>query len=1278
MANPKKGSDQGDAKAGGHSAKSTPVDVIHSIYAKATKAFTGAGHEKSSSTVSDKHKKSTAAAPKENVLNRYINKATHAGGEYIAKAEKYIAKAEKYIAKKVDRLEHGQHVAHADKLSPQDRSHKGVREYTDQKSGRHFHYDTQGRIDKIESKNNKHTEFKYKEGSKSDQPISFVTTSKEKPDVANRATASESVSLKINQQSGDVTTTCYEAEQKKDQQQTKVPEEQKVERHFTAEGAHSKTISDRSGRRLSKDIYGADEKFLARTLYQYSDHKANQSDKANDEQAAIALQFDEHGRRTHKYVFANNTDIEKQHAILREDQRHTEKGGIIKDSVARFDVHTGKDVPLFKSEHQTDIDRGRSSVHEQSFRDGKKIEEKTISFDQHGKANAFKYSNVDHNCLVDFTFSKTGKATDVNGHSGDLNKQSLLRLADTQTAHAIANYQIRAIESADILAKHGPTEPRHGEKANGVVAWKEGDKYRQGLVKDGQILDADKKPIGTVNDSGDVQIGQTKFNILKDDGRAAVFHGLGTDGDRLDLCQTSNSRTKEESCSGYLYRGSEKMSMVGSNVFTSDNKFLGHMDKAGKMTFAADLDQEENNNTDLSSLKHGGWKFVGNQAGKPRQFDLDNAANGKVFVAPVDALGVPLRDKNGHLATSRNCDLQLGMIIDHESGKQIGKFIPPARNPDNTWGEGSIELFGKAPGEASVTRPLSSMTNTTFDITLCGKITQPHMKGIVKGPAQLQADGTPRPGSGGILDLEANLAISKHNMDMKAIALREFVKNEADLKGGISTALNINKGEQTMEYITGYRASDVIYDKANKEMGGEAQREAILTAYHQAQKQYALEQAAVENMLKTGQVDDNTAFKIQRNSEVDKISGLDPQQRLKQRIDNPQHLLEDVPPQAAICDGYIKRPDINHPGKLTDYDVRKSIVYEKDTDKIVGNVNPVTGKLRLISDSGAVESTQMADRALVGTTMHLRYDNGAGKSASIDWVNGGDGTLQSLGQLRKQVADERAYAELLAKGSKDGPTVEALARTKVLEDRYKKLLDNVEDKGISDLSLSSGKNRFSTLEQLKGGPQSFVRAEALRPEHEAVTKIEIHKLNTVNECKKVSGAMRLGHDHFCVENGQIFHAKFVNSEWRKEEKRPACGTLGTNYTAEIDGHKIVLQNQDQFLFQFTVAGQNETHRIIGLGAPRTDASGNVISGGLVEAKELLKRADQLQKDSSAASKSYFESKNLAVGGIVDSAMGGREAQLAQVQSTSEHQQLAISHSITSLFNEGLKDRKSVV
>ena len=86
-------------------------------------------------------------------------------------------------------------------------------------------------------------------------------------------------------------------------------------------------------------------------------------------------------------------------------------------------------------------------------------------------------------------------------------------------------------------------------------------------------------------------------------------------------------------------------------------------------------------------------------------------------------------------------------------------------------------------------------------------------------------------------------------MDMKAIALREFVKNEADLKGGISTALNINKGEQTMEYITGYRASDVIYDKANKEMGGEAQREAILTAYHQAQKQYALEQAAVENML---------------------------------------------------------------------------------------------------------------------------------------------------------------------------------------------------------------------------------------------------------------------------------------------------------------------------------------------------------------------------------------------------------------------------------------------
>ena len=209
MANPKKGSDQGgskgDAKAGGHDAKSTPVDVIHSIYAKATKVLSGASHEKSSAAVGDKHTKSKPAAPKENVLNRYISKATHAGGEYVAKAEKYIAKAEKYIAKKVDRLDHGQHVANADKLTPKERVHKNVREYVDPVTHKSYHYDKVGRIDEVKGKNKSVVEVEYKPGEKGDK-VGTVNLINAQGDMLAHAKSSKTHNIRVDQTSGEVST----------------------------------------------------------------------------------------------------------------------------------------------------------------------------------------------------------------------------------------------------------------------------------------------------------------------------------------------------------------------------------------------------------------------------------------------------------------------------------------------------------------------------------------------------------------------------------------------------------------------------------------------------------------------------------------------------------------------------------------------------------------------------------------------------------------------------------------------------------------------------------------------------------------------------------------------------------------------------------------------------------------------------------------------------------------------------------------------------------------
>ena len=84
----------------------------------------------------------------------------------------------------------------------------------------------------------------------------------------------------------------------------------------------------------------------------------------------------------------------------------------------------------------------------------------------------------------------------------------------------------------------------------------------------------------------------------------------------------------------------------------------------------------------------------------------------------------------------------------------------------------------------------------------------------------------------------------------------------------------------------------------------------------------------------------------------------------------------------------------------------------------------------------------MADRSMSGSVIHMTGNSEGGKPITVDWINDGQNRLHSADQERKQVALERGYATLLAANAESGPPFEMLKRTKELEQRYLKALDD--------------------------------------------------------------------------------------------------------------------------------------------------------------------------------------------------------------------------------------------
>jgi diguanylate cyclase (GGDEF)-like protein len=1173
------------------------------------------------------------APPSENFFNRFI---AHPLDETAKAYNELVA------PKKTEAPPH----PHAEKLKPEERAQHKIRECDN--NGKTFHYDEHGRIASISGKNKPTVLASYDKNGQVDGVKVFKADGQMQARYEHQA----HVDLRINQTTGEVVATqksTFKAEDAKPNVKD-VPSVR--EERITADGVKTVLDRDLKGHRLESSVYGPDERRVSRTKYHY-----NHADATGHPGSVTAAEYRGDGRTLHReYVYDKPQALEKNVPSMRIDHSYPpdKTPGRFVEQTKTYDLHHDKVHPIATRERVNDFSTGITTIDESSFAGGKQTEKRHISVDEMGRPMSMKLDNEKDHIHVAVKFNKNGAPESVSGDKGGHSDKDLLKSAECLVAMRRNEGQITPMAHEMLLAYRGPTKPRAGDAPSGnLVYMKDGHFVEQKVVL-GEIKEGDKV-IGHVNDKGQVEINGESFNIISDGGYKAAFTGLGTDGRYLDLTQGQAAKDGEkrgEGFSGCITNGVDTKIVLGGHMFaSSSNKFFGQFDNQGKVKFSQDLDQHEKDDTALSAVLKNGYQFHGNDCGNSRDFNLDRTSHGTVNLE-LDGKKQP-------------CELQLGMLIDPTTKKQLGNYIPPTLNGDGSFDKGEIVLNGQS-------RPLSSFTNTSFRVTVDGQ--DKEMNGYVLGPQELQVDGTIRPNKGGVVNLDAYLGGMKDDCDAKLKAL--------------------NQAKSDLETVKAMRDPDGgQYANAAAEREMQEEIAAKQKAYDEANTRLSADKAAIDKSA-NGAMDASTFNRLKDSINTDPLASpgeafsADPKarlERLKAAIDKPNHVLESFAPGAKV-DGDILAIDPAHPGKKIPCSIDQNVLYDKEHHKAIGSLDPSTGIIRLFSANGQSLTMSMADRSMAGSVIHMKGEGEGGKPITVDWINDGQNRLHSVEQERKQVALERGYATLLAGNADSGPPLEMLNRTRELEHRYLSMLDDtVANRQVGAKNIDG----VNSLEMLRGGPRDFVRAEQNREgKHYTGGRVDVPVLGDEQACARAGGPMRIGNGHFFADNGKIYkmsykshdvHLKldaigldktFSTEGWVRDEQ--SCGYLKPGYVANIDGHDINLQNDPNFLFKMKVGNEQDEHWIMGLGEPHRDANGSLVSGGLVDARELFRKTGNEKHQVDLAVDEYKKNETWGIiGSATDRSIGGREAVLDRAQAVAGTEESSIHRQIEETFNQGL-------
>lgn len=1223
-----RGGDGGHNKGGGKAEASIASQVWNHIPKAITKHFESA----------PKHAdKASAPAHKPSSLEKGVTRFLH---DPVKEGKRLYNQYVVHKPAEKQKGGEGQKNAHPEKLSQAERAKQGIRE--GDVNGHKQHYDKQGRIEKVEGKKDTTINVHYDKGNK---PISAEVM--KDGQVIKAFKQNENVSLRIDA-SGDLIASQKVLYKTDD---SAAPKPVFQEERVTADGAGSVIRRNEKGERLDKAVYGPDQKTANYTRYQY-----NRGGKGKGgDSSVVATVYAGDGRTLRsEFIYEKPEAVEKNDASVRIDfNKKEEIRGRVVETTATYNLHQDKENPVARSAKVSDYNKGEREITQQAFHGKELLSERKITTDEMGKTTGIRIDVPGDKIHVDVKCGRNGKPESVKGEKGGVEDAALLNSAEKLL---IQTGKIEPLAHEQLLAHRGPTAPREGEKPTGTLVFKEGSEYTSIRAVRGEIKEGNKV-IGHVKDNGDVEINGKAFNIITDKDKSAAFMGMGTDGRHLDLTQGQNKTTPKEGFSGFITNGAENKLVLGGHIFSSTDKSLfGHVDESGKMEFAKNLDQREKEATDISAVMKGGYVFSGSENGKAREFNLDRTSKGS---ATLNIEG-----------KQENVEIRLGMIIDTKTGEQLGKYIPPRMSDGGKFDEGQLLYKGK---EIS----LSSLEQSSFNIKIDGQ--DKLMRGFVLSKQIMQADGTLKPGASGCVDVDAFLKTEEQKRD--AIA-KEFTERQEALALYKRTAANDPHVSQM--------ASAGIESDLQKKID-EKQKE-----LKEFDTQLEKEKKAADTLGKGGAFDQETIKRMQDFTKYEPMVNLgalsnDPKARLiklQEAADNRKHLLENFQEKSKVSGDFLA-PDPNDPSnanKKIAVEVRDNIITRPGSKDIIGSLDPQTGKITMFDDRGNKLTTELGHPAMKGTVYHLTGTNSDGKPQTVDWINDGTGRLQSADELRRFVAYEKGLAVLKAGSSDDSQIKSQLTRTSELERRYVTMLDeSIKNRQVSLDAV----NGVSALDMVRGGPSQYVRAEHYKEGHTFTGgTISVPTFQKPEDCKDVSGDMRLGNKHYYVKDGLIYkmslqsaeyHLKFdmlgidtklgTGKQWTPDAK--PCGVFQPGYMATIDGQTINLQNDQNFLFKLKTGKDSQEHLVMGLGETRRDASGRLVAGGLIDARDLIRQADQAKKEVDLQTKLYKDGSGKFVGALPDNLIGGREAVLDNVQGSAAASRDALEKQINESFRDGL-------
>lgn len=1129
-----------------------------------------------------------------------------------------------------------------DKLTPKLRAEKGVTSYEDPRTHQNYHYDSQGRIDKITAPGGRKTQLVY-ENEKSSEPKSVVIEAPPPRSVLAHRTADKDTTIHVDQKTGSITVTSPESNKKVLVNGKPSEKNVLVETHYSPDGTQSVvTLDAKDKHRLSKDLLVPGDKGMKSVGhydYYYFNAAGEPSETIDPRGAVVAIQSDAQGRTAHQYRFKSGEEFQHQRVNVREDVKYTREGAVTNERHEVYDLSRGKAVLAQTTDKSYNESTGDTVVHQKFLQGGKVVTDKEAKFDRTGKITEYKWKDEQNKLDLTFKFDESGRhatsVTDAHRTFTEAQTSALLSQANLD----IDNFRsASARDTQKVATEAGPTPPREGTRSNGTLVWKEGNEYTQATVKDGAVFNAQNQQIGTVQDNGTVSLnGKPSFNICNTDG--AAFHGTGTNHDTLDLCGGQNEQPRKEGFNGVFTNGAQKYKAIGGNLYDEKGKFYGHVDENGKVTFDKSDPQNKESKQINSAFGDGNWRFEGNENGKARAFDINkHMSNGDLYLPTIDpGTHQPKVDSSGQPVPPTHYVIRMGMIINPETKEELGKFTPPQEDPSTRELKGGSIETGNPPQKID----LSNFTRAVFRVQETGADAGRVIQGVSAG-SERQADGSVVPGKGGLLNL--------------SVLSDDAQRRVTDAQAGWKTA-------QDASWFSGSQSQQREAAQAN------------LDTTQRYQQQVARQ---IEQMLTTGQVTDGGLSLLGRKVSSAEAAALgDGLERQRKELDHPPHVLEALPKDTSTINGTVKVPDSKSTSGVTEYDIRKGHIYKKGTDIAVGSINDNEGRISWTNPKGQLENSTMS--SLKGAVWHLEYPGEPGKQQKVDWITAGDHRIYSVEQLKQQAAKETAYADSFNNATHSQESKDAAERARKLNEKYGKELDAIVRNGIPANTKDDAKTS-KDLDDITGrltNPAKNVRAELFRekepPPPKQITVPDLTKENV----GKVTGAVRVGNDHYYIEHGKVFR-ETVDSTGHMHREKQSCGTLNEGYVIKFnDPHRgqINLAEQDRVILKFKIDGENKEHRILGMGATRIDERGQTVRGGLVEADELMRQAKEAQAQALKGNLDYFKNMPALIGGTTDALMGNRAEVLQQVSESIQKQTAALNREFDQIFNEGLSGKQ---